>query len=58
MRATRVLALVAMTLAVLMTAVGGTLDSWRGGSRFELTSRHAWHDGMFLLVLGIFLLML
>ncbi len=58
MKVQRLLASILVVLAVLMTAVGGLLDGWRGGGQVVLTSRHAWHDGMFLLGLAIFLLLL
>lgn len=58
MKAQRVVALILAVVAALLTATGGLLDSWRGGGSFVLTSQHAWHDGMFLLLLAIFLLLL
>ena len=58
MKVQRTLALIIASVAVLMTGIGGTLDSWKGGGTFVITSQHAWHDGMFLMVLAIFLLLL
>ena len=58
MKVQRFLAIVLVCVALLLTAVGGFMDSWRGGSTFVLTARHAWHDGMFLLGLAVVLLLL
>ncbi len=63
MKTTRLLAILAIGLAVILTAVGGTLDMWRGDAargeaRLVLTSQHAWNDGIFLLLLAIALLLI
>jgi hypothetical protein len=59
MKATRVVAILLMSIAVAFTAVGGLLDMMRvdsyGHHYAAITRQHAWHDGMFLLLLAIFL---
>jgi hypothetical protein len=57
MKVTRVIAIVLVILALLLTGIGGMLDAWRDGV-FVISKQHAWHDGMFLTVLAIFLLLL
>lgn len=57
MKAARALAFLFVALAVLMTGFGGVLDAWKGGypPTFTLTKQHAWNDGIFLILLAIFL---
>ena len=58
MKVTRVLAFIIMSVAILMTGVGGMMDSWKGDGMLRITSHHAWNDGLFLAVLAVFLLLL
>ena len=57
MRASRVVGLILMSIAVAFTVLGGILDVLRvneSGEHYAVITRdHAWHDGMFLLLLAI-----
>ena len=57
MKQARTLAFVLVAVAVLMTGVGGLMDAWKGGypPTFAITKQHAWNDGIFLMLLAIFL---
>jgi hypothetical protein len=57
MKTTRIVALCLVVLAVAMTSLGGALDALRGGE-IVISKQHAWHDGMFLMLLAIFLMLL
>lgn len=50
------LAIGALLLAFALTAVGGWSDLL--GRPFVVTKQHAWNDGIFLVLVGIFLLLL
>ena len=39
-------------LAVILTGLGGILDATKNG--YYLTKQHAWNDGIFLMLLAIF----
>jgi cytochrome b561 len=54
MKAAHWIAILIAILAVIFTGMGGLLDSWKG-SRFEITKQHAWNDGIFLMLLAIFI---
>jgi uncharacterized membrane protein len=55
MKTTRIVAIVLAIVAVFLTALGGILDAWRG-DRLIISKQHAWHDGIFLLLLALFLI--
>jgi hypothetical protein len=57
MKVTRIIAIVLVVVALILTSIGGLLDAWKDGA-FVISKQHAWHDGMFLTVLAIFLLLL
>lgn len=45
-------------IAIVLTAVGGILNMTQKQSTpllFEITSQHAWNDGLFLMLLAILL---
>jgi hypothetical protein len=58
MRLSKKLAIVAAVVAMLMTGLGGLLDLNRGDGSITITKQHAWNDGMFLMLLAIFLALL
>jgi hypothetical protein len=41
-------------LAVILTGLGGVMDSWKGRT-IKITKEHAWNDGTFLILLAIFI---
>lgn len=47
-----------LLLSILATTVGGYLDMTHQENLYGITSRHAWNDGLFLLLLAIALLLL
>ena len=56
MKTSKLVAYGLVILAVFLTALGGALDSFRGAEKgIVITKRHAWHDGMFLMLLALFL---
>jgi hypothetical protein len=59
MKTSKVVAVCLVLLAVALTAIGGFADAYRGRADgapvFVITKQHAWHDGMFLLLLALFL---
>ena len=50
------LAIVSVVLAVVGTGLGGWADML--GKPFLITKQHAWNDGIFMILLAIFFLML
>ena len=50
------LAILVFLMALVMTAVGGWSDML--GKPFVVTKQHAWNDGLFLIGVAIFLLLL
>lgn len=52
----RYASLVAFALALVLTAIGG----WSNmiGRAFVITEQHAWNDGLFMMMVAIFLLLL
>ena len=54
MKTTRLLAMILVAIAVLLTGLGGFMDAWRDGS-FQISKQHAWNDGVFLMLVAIFL---
>ena len=50
------LAIVAFGLALVLTAVGGWSDLI--GRNIQISKQHAWNDGMFMILVAIFLLLL
>lgn len=58
MRLSQKLAIVAAVVAVLMTGLGGLLDLQRGDGTIQITKQHAWNDGVFMMLLAIFLAIL
>jgi hypothetical protein len=56
MSALRQIAVLLLVLAVLMTGVGGLTDFLQND--YRVTKRHAWNDGMFLVLMAIALILL
>ena len=52
----RFLALVAFVLSLISTAIGGWADITK--KPVVISKKHAWNDGLFLMLAAIFLLML
>ena len=52
----RYAALVAFLLAFVFTGIGGWSNML--GRAFVITEQHAWNDGLFLMMVAIFLLLL
>jgi hypothetical protein len=52
----RFLALIAFVLAIISTAIGGWADITKKPG--IISKKHAWNDGIFLVLAAIFLLML
>jgi len=52
----RFLALIAFVLAIISTAIGGWADITKKPG--IISKKHAWNDGIFLILAAIFLLML
>lgn len=52
----RFLALIAFVLAIISTAIGGWADMTKKPG--IISEKHAWNDGLFLVLAAIFLLML
>ena len=50
------LALLAFFLAMVATGLGGWADML--GANFIVTKQHAWNDGIFMILVAIFLLVL
>jgi hypothetical protein len=50
------LAILSMILALVGTALGGYLDMF--GKPVVITKQHAWNDGIFMILLAIFFLIL
>jgi hypothetical protein len=50
------LAIVAFFLAIILTGVGGWSDML--GGNLVVSKQHAWNDGIFLILVAIFLLAL
>ena len=56
MKVTKILGVLVLVIAVLMTGFGGLLDMSQ--NKFQFTERHAWNDGLFLAVVAIALILL
>lgn len=56
MSALRQIAVVILIIAVLMTSVGGLTDFLQND--YRITKRHAWNDGIFLVMFAIALILL
>jgi hypothetical protein len=54
MRPFRIAALILMTVAIVLTGLGGTLDMY---SNREITKKHIWNDGVFMGILAVFILL-
>jgi hypothetical protein len=52
----RYAALVAFFLAIVLTGIGGWSNML--GKALVITEQHAWNDGLFLMIVAIFLLLL
>ena len=50
------LAIAAFLLALVLTGLGGWSDML--GQNFVLTKQHAWNDGIFMMLIALFLLLL
>lgn len=49
------LSMLAFVLSLLLTALGGFMDILDTERLGVLSRNHAWHDGLYLLVLAVFL---
>ncbi len=52
----RYAAIAAFTLALIMTGIGGWSNML--GKALVITEQHAWNDGLFMMLVAIFLLLL
>jgi hypothetical protein len=52
----RYAAILAFILALIFTGIGGWSNML--GKAFVITEQHAWNDGLFLMMVAIFLLLL
>lgn len=52
----RYAALAAFVLALILTGIGGLSNMM--GRAFVFTEQHAWNDGLFMIMVAIFLLLL
>ena len=43
-------------LAIILTGLGGLVDMTKSG--YYITKQHAWNDGIFVMLLAIFVLLL
>lgn len=50
------LALISFILSLALTALGGWADIL--GTPFTISKQHAWNDGIFMMLIAIFLLLL
>ena len=50
------LAKITLTIAAIMTAIGGMSDLSRHD--YQFTGSHMWNDGLFLAIVSVFLLLL
>lgn len=50
------LAMLAFGLALVLTGIGGWFNML--GRSFIITEQHAWNDGLFMMLVAIFLLLL
>ena len=55
MRPFRIAALILMTVAIVLTGLGGTLDMYSNG--FHITKKHIWNDALFMGILAVFILL-
>lgn len=55
MRPFRIAALIVMTVAIVLTGLGGTLDMY--SNRLHITKKHIWNDGLFMGILAVFILL-
>jgi hypothetical protein len=56
MKNTHTLAWIALLLASILTGLGGWLDMTGQATWMGISREHAWHDGLFLVLLAIALL--
>ncbi len=56
MKPLRIVAIVMISIALLMTGIGGLLDIVK--SDYKISREHAWNDGMFLVLVAISVLLL
>ncbi len=54
MRPLQIAALILMSVAIVLTGLGGTLDMY--SNAFHITKKHMWNDGLFMGLLAIFVL--
>jgi len=52
----RYAAILAFVLALILTGIGGWSNML--GKAFVITEQHAWNDGLFMMMVAIFLLLL
>lgn len=50
------LAVIAFFVSLILTALGGWADLL--GTPFTISKQHAWNDGIFMMLIAIFLLLL
>jgi hypothetical protein len=55
MKFARILAFLLVIIAILLTGFGGILDMFNPPTTLRLTKEHAWNDGIFLVLVAIFL---
>ena len=55
MKFTRTLAFLLVIIAILLTGFGGIVDMLNPPLTVRLTKEHAWNDGIFLMLIAIFL---
>jgi len=56
MKAAHWFAIFIAILAVILTGLGGAMDAWKGHN-IKITKEHAWNDGIFLILLAIFVVL-
>jgi hypothetical protein len=55
MKFVRALAFLLVIIAILLTGFGGIVDMFNPPTTVRLTKEHAWNDGIFLMLVAIFL---
>lgn len=55
MKFTRALAFLLVIIAMLLTGFGGIVDMFNPPLTIRVTKEHAWNDGIFLVLVAIFL---
>jgi hypothetical protein len=55
MRPLQIAAMILMTVAVILTGLGGTMDMY--AHNFRITKYHMWNDAHFMAILAVFVLL-